>query len=260
MIFKTATFNANSLRARLAIVCDWLKTHQPDVLCVQETKVQDHEFPHEAISECGYHVEFIGQKSYNGVAVISKNKPDRVVKSIGGNLEEVEQSRFIHATFGTIEIVNTYVPQGFEPGSDKFAYKLAWLARLKKYFEENFTPETNLIWMGDINIAPEPRDLYDPVKLAGGCGFHPDEHIALKDILSFGLTDVFRKHVDEDGQYTFWDYRMRGSLSRNLGWRIDHIYATPPMAEKSTTSYTDIEPRKLDKPSDHTFLIAEFDI
>lgn len=259
MSFKIATFNANSIRSRLEIIRDWLNANQPDVLCIQETKVQDHDFPLEPLQECGYHVEFIGQKSYNGVATLSKLAPEKVVKSIGGSLEDPEQARFIHATFGDLEVVNTYVPQGFEPGSDKFAYKLAWLARLKEYFEENFTADSKLIWLGDINVAPEPRDVYDPEKLAGHCGFHPDEHVALKNVTSFGFVDVFRKHCNEDGQFTFWDYRMRGSLSRNNGWRIDHIYATRSLAEKSTAAYVDIEPRKLEKPSDHTFLIAEFD-
>lgn len=260
MNFKIATFNANSIRSRLDIIIDWLNTNQPDVLCVQETKVQDHEFPLEPLTRSGYHVEFTGQKSYNGVATLSRVAPDKVIKSIGGALEETEQARFIHGTFGEIEVVNTYVPQGFEPGSDKFAYKLAWIARLKEYFEENFTADSKVIWLGDINVAPEPRDVYDPKKLAGHCGFHPDEHEALKKVLSFGFVDVFRKHVDEDGKFTFWDYRMRGSLSRNLGWRIDHIYATRSLAEKSVSSFIDIEPRKLEKPSDHTFLVAEFDI
>lgn len=259
--FKIATFNANSIRARLPILTEWLGRESPDALCVQETKVQDKDFPSSAFDEIGYHCEFYGQKSYNGVAIISKEKPENVRNGFGDGAEDPEQARLIAATVTGVPIVNTYVPQGFEPGSEKFEYKLEWFKRLKKYINKNYDTGSPLIWTGDINVAPEDRDVYDPEKLRGSCGFHPDEQAALAELKdAFGFVDIFRKYVDEPEQYTFWDFRLPKSFQRKLGWRIDHIFATPPLAAKSLDCRIDTEPRTMTKPSDHTFLIAEFDI
>lgn len=254
-----ATFNANSIRARLPIILDWLRERRPDVLCVQETKVQDNEFPAQVFFEAGYTSSFFGQKSYNGVAMLSREPLDDVLAGMGDGAELPEQARLMAGSCNGIRIVTTYVPQGFEPGSDKFEYKLAWMERLRAYFASRFSPEQPLIWCGDINVAPEPEDVYDPVKLEGSCGVHPDERAALRRIMDWGFEDVFRRHEPGPGHYTFWDYRLRGSLSRNLGWRIDHIFATRTLAERCSSAFIDIEPRKMEKPSDHTFLAASFD-
>lgn len=255
---KIATFNANSIRARLEIVLNWLEKEKPDALCVQETKSQDQDFPAEAFESAGWRARFYGQKSYNGVAIITREPLEGVSAGLRDGAEETEQARLITGMLGGVAIVNTYVPQGFEVGSEKFQYKLEWLARLRAWFERNFNPEQPIVWVGDFNVAPEPKDVYDPVKLAGHVCFHPDEQAALARIAEWGFVDVFRKHVPEEGKYTFWDYRQN-SFKRNIGWRIDHIMATAPMAEKSTGAYIDAEPRKLPQPSDHTFLVAEFD-
>jgi exodeoxyribonuclease-3 len=256
--FLAATFNCNSVRSRLGIILDWLAERKPDVLCLQETKAQDHDFPAEAFGDAGYDCAFYGQKSYNGVAIVSRHGITNVVKGYGDGAESPEQARFIHATVNGITIINTYVPQGFEPNSDKFRYKLEWLERLHKYLSDNFQPDVPILWMGDINIAPQPIDVYAPDEFEGGAGFHPDERALLEKIVSWGFVDVFRSLNPEPGHYTFWDYRLRGGLSRNLGWRIDHIYATRPLAELCSASWIDTAPRALEKPSDHTFVAAEF--
>lgn len=255
---KIATFNANSIRARLPIILDWLAAEAPDALCVQETKAQDADFPADALREAGYHAAFTGQKSYNGVALLTRAPVEEPIIGLGDGAEDPEQARLVAGTVCGVPIVNTYVPQGFEPGTDKFAYKLEWLERLGAFFARRFSPGAPLVWAGDFNIAPAPEDVYDPVKMQGACGFHPDEHAALERLRAWGFTDVFRKLVSEPGQYTFWDYRLRGGLSRNLGWRIDHIWATAPLAERAERAWIDLAPRRLEKPSDHTFLAVEF--
>ncbi|MBN2181919.1 MAG: exodeoxyribonuclease III [Sedimentisphaerales bacterium] len=253
---KIASFNVNSLRARLPIVLRWLEENEPDVLCVQETKVQDADFPVEAFDNSGYEYVFKGQKSYNGVAIFSSSKIEDV--HCGFNEEPKDEPRLIKVRIDGITIVNTYVPQGYLPESEKFDYKLNWFERLFDYFERNFEPTEPLIWVGDLNVAPEPIDVYDPVTLLGHVCFHPDVHKALKKVMSWGLVDVFRMHCKEPGQYTFWDYRMRNTFKANRGWRLDHIMATRPLAEKSTVCYIDKNPRIAQRPSDHTPVVAEF--
>ena len=254
---KIASFNVNSLRMRVPVVVEWLAENQPDVLCVQETKVQDADFPADAFEKTKYQIIFKGQKSYNGVAIFSKAKPKNV--EYGFENEPKDEPRLIKAEIDGITIVNTYVPQGYSPESDKFQYKLDWFSRLLKYFKKNFKPGDAVVWVGDLNIAPEPIDVYDPKGLLGHVCFHPDVHKALQAVMKWGFTDVFRKHCKEAGQYTFWDFRMPNSVRRNLGWRLDHIMATKPLAEKSTACYIDKKPRLTEKPSDHTPIIAEFD-
>lgn len=255
---KIASFNANGIRARMPVLTGWIEEESPDVLCIQETKVQDPDFPCAAFKEKGYHCAFKGEKSYNGVAVLSKTKPDAVRIGLSEG-DETEASRFIMAHIEGIAIVNTYVPQGQDPESDKFRYKLDWLARVGRYFQDNFRPEDPLIWTGDFNIAPDPIDVYDPEKLLGSIGYHPEEHKALLKLKQWGFVDVFRLHQSEANQYTFWDYRIPNSVKRGLGWRLDHIWATECMAKKSKTAWIDVDARLLPKPSDHTFVVAEFD-
>jgi exodeoxyribonuclease-3 len=253
---KIASFNVNSVRTRLPIITQWMQQNRPDVLCLQETKVQDKDFPAEPFSEIGYNCAFKGQKSYNGVALFSTHKIQNL--SFGFDDEPKDEPRLIKAKIKKINIVNTYVPQGFEPDSDKFQYKLQWFDRLLKFFEAHFKPTDMLVWLGDFNIAPEARDLYDPDGLFGSVCYHPDVHKALQKVIKWGFVDVFRKQCDEPGQYTFWDYRLPNSFKRNLGWRLDHIMATKPAAAKCTACYIDKEPRAAERPSDHTPIIAEF--
>lgn len=254
---KIASLNANGIRARLPIILDWIATHAPEVLCLQETKVQNADFPAAAFEQRGYTCTFDGQKSYNGVAILSKAPPTAVRIGFGDG-DPAAEPRLIMATIGEVSIVNTYVPQGQDPASEKFRYKLAWLARLHGYFEEFFRPQDPLVWVGDLNVAPEPIDVYDPEKLRGGIGFHPEEHQALAQVMQWGFQDIYRRHNPHEKAYTFWDYRIPNAFKRGLGWRIDHICATRCMAERSQRAWIDTRPRGLERPSDHTFVVAEF--
>jgi exodeoxyribonuclease-3 len=254
---KVASFNVNSLRARLPLVLRWLAEHRPDVLCVQETKVQDIDFPAEAFEEAEYEYVFKGQKSYNGVAIFSRGEIARV--EFGFDDEPKDEARLVKAEINGVVIVNTYIPQGCMPKSEKFEYKLNWFRRLRTYFDKNFRPSDAVLWVGDFNVAPEPIDVYDPEGLLGHVCYHPEVHKALKEVMGWGFVDVFRMHCDEAGQYTFWDYRLRDSFGRNLGWRLDHIMGTRPLAKKSISCYIDKKLRLAERPSDHTPIIAEFD-
>ena len=254
---KVASFNVNSLRVRLGLLLAWLAEHQPDILCVQETKIQDIDFPADAFEKTGYKYAFKGQKSYNGVAIFSRSQISNA--EFGFNDEPKDQARLIKAEINGIAIVNTYIPQGYLPESEKFEYKLNWFNRLRRYFDKNFKPTDPVIWVGDFNVAPEPIDVYDPQRLSEHVCFCPEVTDALNEVMQWGFVDVFRKHCSEPGQYTFWDYRMRNSVSRNLGWRLDHIMATEPLAKKSIDCYIDKKPRLAERPSDHTPIVAEFD-
>lgn len=255
---KVASFNVNSIRARLDIVTEWMMKESPDVLCVQETKVIDDDFPQQAFVDIDYHPVFCGQKSYNGVAVFSKLPVENV--RIGFDDERSEGTRLITAVINNVPIVNTYIPQGYDPQSDKFKYKLDWFRRLYEYFDSSFSPDKPLLWLGDFNVAPDPIDVHDPEKLLGSVGYHPDEHAALKRFREWGFVDVFRMHEPGPEQYSFWDYRIRNAIKRKVGWRVDHIWATKPLAEKSFNAWIDIEPRLKEKPSDHTPIVAVFEI
>jgi len=221
--------------------------------------VQDGDFPRQPIEDLGYHATFRGQKAYNGVAILSKSPPERAFFGFGDG-DVAEEPRLVTAIFHDMPIVNTYVPQGYAPESEKFEYKLDWFRRLKDYFSEHFSPSAQLLWAGDFNVAPEPVDVYDPEKLLGSVGFHPKEQAALAAVKAWGFVDLFRKHEKRDKMYTFWDYRVPQAVKRGLGWRIDHLWTTPSLAEKSMGAWIDLEPRLAHKPSDHTFVMAEFDI
>lgn len=255
---KIASFNVNSLRVRLGVVVEWLKEHQPDVLAVQETKVQDADFPSDAFDEIGYKYAFRGQKSYNGVAILCKGEIKDVRSGFAD--EPRDEARLMSGRVGGVTVVNTYIPQGYLAESEKFDYKLNWFARLLSFFESHFEPTDPLVWVGDLNVAPSAIDVYDPVGLLGHVCYHPEVHKALERIMEWGFVDVFRMHCKEAGQYTFWDYRAGNPLKRNLGWRLDHIMATRALAEKSTACYIDKEPRMAERPSDHTPVVAEFTI
>jgi len=255
---KVATYNANSIRSRLGLVLDWLRRETPDILCLQETKVQDVDFPVGAFVDAGYHVVFRGQKAHAGVAIVSREEPQEVAFGLddGG---EPDEARLIRAVIEGIPVVNTYVPQGRSPDSLHFQYKLEWLARMRALFERHYRPQEPLLWMGDLNVATEPIDVHDPQRLKKHVDFHPEARAALERVREWGFVDVFRKHhPGEAGQYTFWDYRVRNALERGLGWRVDHIWATAALAQMSTSSWIAVEARKAERPSDHTLLVAEF--
>jgi len=256
---KVSTFNVNSLRKRVGIVLDWLEREKPDVLCLQETKVQDSEFPLLALASSGYEITYRGMKSYNGVAVLSRKKPEAVFYGFddGGDPDE---ARLLRVVIDGLPIVNTYVPQGFEIASPKFAYKLQWYGRLRRYFEQHLSPAVPALWCGDMNIAPRPIDVHSPEKHLKHVCYHEDARKIYENVLSWGWEDVFIRLHPERQQYTFWDYRAPSSLDANKGWRIDHILTTAPLAEKCMRVEVDVEPRRAKDPSDHTFLWAEFSI
>ncbi len=259
-IFKIATFNVNSLRSRLPVVIPWLQQNRPDVLCLQETKVADDKFPRGELESAGYYVAYRGSKQYNGVAVASLKVPDKVSYGLddGGPADE---DRLIRCVFADITVLNTYVPQGRSKESPEFSYKLEWFRRLRTYLERASSPAGRLIWCGDLNVAPEKIDVHDPQRLLGHVCFNPEVWEAFAAVKEWGLIDVFRKHhPGEAQQYTFFDYRVAGSVARGMGWRVDHILATAPLAARSLACHIDIQPRLAAKPSDHTALIAEFDL
>ena len=256
---RIASFNANSIRSRLDIILEWMGRQECDALCVQETKARDEDFPASAIEEAGYYPVFWGQKSYNGVAIICRDQPSNVSRGLGRDDYDSE-ARIIRADVNGITVVNTYVPQGVAPDSPKFAYKLDWIRGMRDYFDKSFAPEDPIVWTGDFNVAVEPIDVYDPEGLFGSVCYHPDEHKALAFAKEWGFVDVFRKHhPGEGGLYTFWDYRVPNAFERRIGWLIDHIWATSALAERSVDSWIDTGPRQAEKPSDHTFLIADFE-
>lgn len=254
---KIATYNVNSIRQRLPIVLDWISEHKPDVMCLQETKVQDQDFPAEAIRNAGYHVEYRGMKSYNGVATLTLAEPEKVIHGLHEGPDN-EDSRIIQTVVKGIPIINSYVPQGYAINSEKYAFKLEWFRRLRKYLESALRPDQPAIWLGDLNVAPEPIDVYHSEKRGNDPDFHIDARTAYKDVIAWGFVDVFRKLHPDVVQYTYWDY-YRNALQRNFGWRIDHILATAPLAERCRSAAVDMAPRQIQGASDHTIMWAEFD-
>ncbi|MFM7192214.1 MAG: exodeoxyribonuclease III [Microcystaceae cyanobacterium] len=252
---KIATWNINSVRSRQQHLLDWLTDHPVDVLCLQETKVIDADFPRQPFEALGYHLAISGQKSYNGVAILSKEPLTEMSQGfapiIGTELAQDfdEQKRVITGVTNGIRIVNLYVPNGSAVGSDKYDYKLAWLTLLKSYLDQLKT-QTELCVCGDFNIALEDRDIYDPQGKENSIGASPLEREHLQAVLDLGLQDIFRKFHPETGHFSWWDYRT-GAFQRDRGWRIDHLYLTPQLYEKAIQCAIDREPRTWEKPSDH---------
>lgn len=255
---KIATYNVNSIRRRLEIVTDWLERNRPDVLCLQETKVQDDDFPAGVFRDCGYHATFRGMKAYNGVATLTLAEPESVVHGMqdGPDSEDV---RILQTVIRGIPIINTYVPQGYKIGTDKYAFKLDWFRRLRNYFEQRLDPDKPTVWLGDLNVAPEPIDVYHPDRRVNDVDFHIDARNAYRETVSWGFVDVFRKLHPDRVQYTYWDY-FRNAFDNNWGWRIDHILATPPLAGRCVKADVDLDPRRAPGASDHTVMWAEFDV
>ena len=257
---RIATWNVNSIRTRLQIVTDWLQQNRVDVLCLQETKVQDHQFPRSPFEELGYNLYISGQKSYNGVAIFSLQPLAEVSYGFAPIVKDAaldEQKRVITGVAGDVRIVNLYVPNGSAIGSDKYEYKLAWLKTLREYLQILLKNPQQICVCGDFNIAIEDRDIYTDKGRDKHIMSSPVEREALKRVLELGFQDAFRKFTAETGHYSWWDYRS-GGFARNRGWRIDHHYLTEKLYQQATKCWIDIEPRKLEKPSDHAPVIAEF--
>lgn len=252
---KIATWNVNSLNVRLPHVLEWLGSAEPDVLVLQEIKQVTEAFAADRFSEAGYRAVANGQKTYNGVAVISRDEATDIVTDFPGF--EDPQRRILAATIGDVRVVNLYVPNGHSVGSEKYEYKLGWLRALKDFLSAELETHEKLVVLGDFNIAPDDRDVYDPEKWGDAILCSPAERAALQEVLALGLTDVFRQFDQEDKSFSWWDYRAAG-FRRNAGLRIDLILASPAMSENCKTSYIDREPRTWERPSDHTPVIAEF--
>lgn len=251
-----ATWNVNSISVRIPHIVSWLSQHQPDVLCIQETKVEDAKFPIDKFKEIGYDAVFHGQKSYNGVAIISKLPMNKIEKKFR-DTPELDQARFIKAEIDGTVVLNAYIPNGAFVGSDKYEYKLEWLSALRNYLNEHEDASSQLLLCGDFNVAPEDRDVYNPDRVRGEVLVSDAERQALSHVRDWGFVDAFRMHEEGTGHHTWWDYRLLG-FKRKMGFRIDHIYVTESLASKCKRSWIDIEPRKQERPSDHTPLLAEF--
>lgn len=255
---RIATLNAAGIRPRMPLILDWLAVNEPDVLAIQETKVEDDKFPLDDFEELGYHAAIHGQKSWNGVATLSRHGIQNVRTGFGDELFP-NDCRILACETGGVKIVNTYVPNGTAVGTDKWDYKLRWLDRFSAYLKQNFRSDEPVVWLGDINIAPKPEDVYNPKRFFGGVGHHPEEFKRLDRIVEFGLTDVFRKFHQGPGYYSYFDFVIVTSVEKNFGWRIDHIYATAPLADRCVSCTIDLQARKEQKPSDHTFVVADFE-
>ena len=253
---KIATWNINSMNVRLPHVLEWLQNHEPDVLVLQEIKQLTEKFPVEALQEIGYHSIASGQKTYNGVAVVSRMPVAEPVTDLPGF--DDPQRRVLAISIDGVRVVNLYVPNGSEVGSDKYAYKLDWLASLRDFLEAELEQHEKLVVLGDFNIAPADADVYDPEKWGDAILCSPQERDALGKLLNLGLTDVFRKFEHPEGTFSWWDYRAAG-FRRNAGLRIDLILTSDAMTQRCTASYVDKEPRAWDRPSDHAPVVAEFD-
>ncbi|RJQ47494.1 MAG: exodeoxyribonuclease III [Gammaproteobacteria bacterium] len=255
--FKAATWNVNSLRVRLPHVLAWLQTEQPDILALQETKLTDDDFPLSEIHDVGYQAVYSGQKTYNGVALLSRARPGEVQNNIPG-LED-EQRRFLAADYDGLRVINLYVPNGASVGSDKYQYKLAWLEKVSTYLQAQLAAHERLLVLGDFNIAPQDLDVHDPKLWEGQVLVSEPERAAFRALLNMGLVDTLRLFEPGGGVYTWWDYRA-GAFRRNHGLRIDHILLSPALRALCASCRVDKAPRKLERPSDHAPVVAEFSL
>jgi exodeoxyribonuclease-3 len=253
---KIATWNVNSIAIRLEQVLSWMKTTETDVLCLQETKCVDERFPLERINIAGYHAAFIGQKSYNGVAILSKHEIRDVQKNFPDDAEDAPK-RLIAATVENIRIINTYIPNGTELWTDKFTFKLDWLQRLRRFFDETCPADSDVLLCGDFNVAPDERDVWNATFWEGKLHFTKPERAALDYVKKWGFTDVFRKINGDENLFSWWNYR-EGAFFKNQGLRIDHIWTSTSLAETCVGCWIDRKPRGAERPSDHTPVIAEF--
>ena len=252
---KIATWNVNSIKVRLPHVLDWLNEHQPTVFCLQELKCEAANFPFEAVTAAGYHASVAGQKAYNGVALLSQKPGSDPVIGIPGF--EDPQQRVIAATYGEVRVISVYCPNGESPTSEKYAYKLRWFAAFRDYLGETLARHPLLVVAGDYNVAPEDRDVYDPVAWRGEVLCSDAERAAFDALLKLGLKDSFRLFEQTGQSYSWWHYRVN-AFKRNMGLRIDHILASDQLAPLCRSCAIDRGPRALERPSDHAPVFAEF--
>ena len=251
---RLATWNVNSLKVRLSQLLDWMAADAPDIVCLQETKLDDPKFPVSDIEAAGFHVAFSGQKTYNGVAILSRNPAAEVSTGIGGFPDE--QKRVIAATFGSVRVVDAYIPNGQSVVSDKYRYKLDWLDAFTRWLEEELARYPELAVVGDFNIAPESRDVHDPKAWEGQVLCSEPERDALRKLLALGLVDSFRLFEQPEKSYTWWDYRMN-AFKRGMGLRIDHILLSPALAQRCNSVSILKDMRTLERPSDHAPVVAD---
>ena len=251
---KLATWNVNSLKVRLGHLLDWLVRREPDIVCIQETKLEDANFPVEDLEKIGYRSAYSGQKTYNGVAILAREPLEAVLSGIPGFADE--QKRVLSATVAGTRVVSAYVPNGQSVDSDKYRYKLDWLAAFEHWLGAELKAHPKLAVLGDYNIAPEARDVHDPELWEGQVLFSELERDAFKRLLGLGLADSFRLFDQPERSFTWWDYRMN-AFRRKMGLRIDHILLSKDLATRCTGCTIDLEPRKLERPSDHAPVIAE---
>ena len=252
---KVATWNVNGIRARIDAVTRWVEAHEPDVLCLQETKVVDDDFPTEELTRLGYVLTMAGQRSYNGVAIASRHPLSDVKVGLHDDGPDAER-RLIAATVLGVRVLSVYVPNGKDPTLPSFRDKLRFFERLRLTLDTSRRPEEPLIIAGDFNVARDERDLYDPERFRGRLHFHPDEHAALERLLAFGLEDAYRKLHAEGGRYSWWDYRG-GDLRANRGLRIDYVFVTEPLSKRLVRAEIDARPRHEPSPSDHAPVLIE---
>ena len=258
-MLKLASWNVNSLRVRLPHLLDWLAEQQPDIVGLQETKLQDDQVPLEALNQAGYNIAVNGQKTYNGVAVLTRQPLD--MTEIERDLPQFDdpQRRLLAVTCGDIRFINLYVPNGSMVGSDKFDYKLDWLDALLAYIKDQQQQYDRLVVVGDFNIAPEDRDVHDPEAWRGSVLVSEPEREKFRQLLELGLVDSFRRFEQPDASYSWWDYRA-AAFRRNLGLRIDHILVSTGLADRLSSAGIDVAPRKLERPSDHAPVLALLDL
>lgn len=254
-----ATWNVNSLKARMPRVEEWLATVQPDVLCMQETKLADAHFPALAFEALGYESAHHGYGQWNGVAILSKVGIDDVVAGFDDGKEPDPDSRIIWATCGGVRVASVYVPNGREVGHDHFHYKLEWLGRLRDHLDRHHTPDELLVVMGDWNICPADIDVWDPKAFVGSTHVTPEERTALEHVKAWGLVDTFRERYADGGLYSYWDYRG-GDFHQKRGMRIDYLLASTALAARNVSDLVDRNARKGSKPSDHAPVLSWYDV
>lgn len=253
-MLKLASWNVNSLKVRLEQVLNWLDSSKVDILALQETKLTDENFPLSAFTERHYQVIYAGQKTYNGVAIVSRQPMTEIVTDLPNFVDP--QRRILATTVAGLRLINLYIPNGSTVLSDKYAYKLNWLKNMHDFIAQQLQNHPKLVVVGDFNIAPEDRDVHDPQAWVGNVLVSPPERQAFTDLLDLGLKDSIRLFAQEEQLYSWWDYRA-AAFRRNLGLRIDHILLSPILAENCQQAFIDKEPRKHERPSDHTPVIVE---
>jgi exodeoxyribonuclease-3 len=254
---RLATWNVNSLKVRLPHLLDWLASEKPDVMCLQETKTEDANFPVEPLRAAGYQAVFCGQKAYNGVAILARMPLSDVQHGIPGFADDPK--RLIAATVGDLRIVSVYAPNGQEPGSDKYAYKLRWYGALASWLKSEVGKRPRLALLGDFNVAPEDRDVHDPKRWQGQIHVSEPERAAFRTLLELGLKDAFRLFAQPEKEFSWWDYRLR-AFERGWGLRIDQILLSPELARRCTGCRIDKAPRALERPSDHVPVVADLNL